>query len=399
VHVNWRSKIHEWVEISWPLIALMSATAFLLKALLHCLEIYQSIGPDLIAPNGMPLGSDFISLWSAGWLALAGNAPGAYDPETIRMAHGVAVPAITSLTLYHYPPSSLLLLLPFSGIGYVPGLFLFVGVTLAGFTCFLWRLRPHWTTLVLLAGYPALWINILGGQNGFLSGLLICLALYGSTPFWQGLGWGLLTYKPHLGIPVPLALLISRSFKTIGWAVLVSLVFALAALLAFGIETYKAFLADTDLTWLVLFKGLIPLDRMPSALSAVLGANGIIPAAIAAQLMTLLIGCLSVIALWRQPGVPQNIRYASLVTAMLMATPHLFHYDLAIMALPLLLLLREAESSRWLAGERPVLLLLWAGPFLALPSGGNVSVNFYFLLLILLQLVLLRRARTLKVSS
>lgn len=400
VSIDWQAKRQEWTAIFWQLLPVMTALAVLAYGLSYCWELCTQLKPGLIrARDGMPLGGDFISLWSAGHLAATGNPVGAYDPATMSAAHRVAVPATTLLTLFHYPPSALLFLLPFGAIGYVPALLLFVGLSFGWFFFYLWRARPHWSTALLVLGYPAVWLNILSGQNSFLSGALIGLALYARSPFWQGVGWGLLTYKPQLGLPVPFALLLARSFKTIGWSLLIALLLALAAGAAFGTGTYRAFLADTDLAWHVLAAGMIPLERMASSFSAVLLATQNVSAALAAQMLTTLIGLCSVIALWRTPGTAQSLRCASLITAMVMATPHLFHYDLALMALPLLLVLQHAESSRWLAGERCVLFMIWVGPFIALPSSGLIDVNFYFLLLILLQLVMLRRARTLNAAS
>lgn len=389
----WRAKLAEYVEIAWTAAIFTTALVMFGRGLAYCLTVFSELGPDLIAPNGMPLGSDFLSLWSGGWLAVTGNAPGAYDPATMDAAHNVAVPASTSLTLFHYPPTYLMLMMPFGAINYVSSLILFVGLSLIWFSYFLYKARPHWTTALLVLGYPALWLNILGGQNAFLSGALMGLAMLSASPFWQGVGWGLLTYKPQLGMPVPVALLAGQRFKTILWAVVTALAFALLSLLVLGPGTWQAFFIDTSLTWRVLVEGLIPLDRMSSALASIIYSTNNLNAAIAAQVMTALIGAVSVAAIWSSRQASANLRHASLVIAMLMATPHLFHYDLAIMALPLLLFIREAESTRWLAGERLVLYITWLGPFLALPSAGNTQVNYYFLLPVLLQLLMLRRLR------
>lgn len=389
MNAAWRERI----DIAWRSAALTAAVLVFLGAVLHCYDIFSRLGPDLIAPNGMPLGSDFISLWSGGWLAYQGNAPGAYDPATIGAAHKVGVPAITSLTLFHYPPTYLLMMLPLGALPYIPALALFVGLSLVWFAFYLWNARPHWSTALLLLGYPAMWLNILGGQNGFLSGALIGLALMSASPFWQGMGWGLLTYKPQLGLPVPFALLLDRRMKAILWSGIIALGFALLSLLLLGKETWDAFLVDTELAWHVLADGLIPLDRMASAFSAVRHAEGSMAAALVAQGVSAAIGILSTLAVWRSKAAPLRLRQASLITAMVMATPHLFHYDLAILALPLLLLLREGEEKGWLACERLALFVTWLGPYLAIPTAGNVPFNFYPLLLIALQVLILRRVR------
>src|SRR5262245_46435184 len=37
------------------------------------------LSPNLIDPNGKPVGTDFMNVWAAGKLALAGDAGAAYD--------------------------------------------------------------------------------------------------------------------------------------------------------------------------------------------------------------------------------------------------------------------------------------------------------------------------------
>src|SRR3984957_11640093 len=78
-------------------------------------------GSWLIAPNGSGMESDFVNVWAAGKLALAGHAAAAYDWPTHKLMEETAVGhAFDGYFGWHYPPTFLfvaavLSLLPYAG--------------------------------------------------------------------------------------------------------------------------------------------------------------------------------------------------------------------------------------------------------------------------------------------
>src|SRR3546814_16239769 len=74
--------------------------------------------------------------------------------------------------------------------------------------------RSTYATILVVALLlaPASYINISGGQNGFLTGALLIggLRLLGPKPILAGICFGLLTVKPPLGILLPFAPVASR---------------------------------------------------------------------------------------------------------------------------------------------------------------------------------------------
>ena len=78
-------------------------------------------GSWLIAPNGGGIESDFVNVWAAGRLALAGHAAAAYDWPTHKLMEETAVGhAFDGYFGWHYPPTFLfvavvLSLLPYAG--------------------------------------------------------------------------------------------------------------------------------------------------------------------------------------------------------------------------------------------------------------------------------------------
>ena len=98
----------------------------------------------------------------------------------------------------------------------------------------------RWRLLPFAAFNPAVVANFLAGQSGFLSaGLMLGAArLLTKHPVVAGVLFGLLTYKPQLGLMVPVALLAARQ-----WICIVSAALTLVLIIAstswwFGIEAW-----------------------------------------------------------------------------------------------------------------------------------------------------------------
>ncbi len=386
-----RSSPAELIRISWVLATLFTALVLLGFALHHLGLVLTLTGPDLIAPNGMPVGADFIAFWSAGWLALTGNPAGAYDLATIQSVEQMAVPASGALTPWLYPPVFLLLVAPLGALDYVHALVVFIGLGLLVLLLCLWRIRPHWSTPLLVLAYPALWLNVFSGQNAFITASLFALGVLALPHPRAGLWIGLLSYKPQLGVLFPVVLLVQKSYRVLIVAGLAVLGVCLLSWGIFGTTAWQAFFSTLGNPVNYLEQGRIPLHQMASAFSALRQAGASVAAAYAFQALCVGVALMAVLALWRSAAAPR-IKQASLVLGALMVTPHLFHYDLAILILPLLLWLREAEATHWLRGERPLLYFSWIAPPLLMPLNEELRLGLYPLLFITLQLMLLRRA-------
>ena len=74
---------------------------------------------------------------------------------------------------------------------------------------------PHRETLLAAAAFPAVFINIGHGENGFLTAALLGAALYwlDFRPWLAGLLSGLLAYKPQFGVLLKAAALASASLR------------------------------------------------------------------------------------------------------------------------------------------------------------------------------------------
>ena len=86
--------------------------------------------------------------------------------------------------------------------------------------------------------------NTLVGQNGFLTASLIGGALYlmPMRPVLSGICLGLLSYKPQYGLLFPLVQIAASQWTVFATAAFVAVALAALSWLAFGTESWQAFL-------------------------------------------------------------------------------------------------------------------------------------------------------------
>ena len=77
----------------------------------------------------------------------------------------------------------------------------------------IYRIIGDRSAILLACAFPALLANVIIGQNGCITAALFggaLLAMQYGRPVLSGVLIGLLTYKPHFGILIPLALICSQ---------------------------------------------------------------------------------------------------------------------------------------------------------------------------------------------
>ena len=110
---------------------------------------------------------------------------------------------------WHYPPFFLAVAVLVAAVPYAFGLALWLAASLAAYLAAIRAILPRPETLLIAAAFPAVFINIGHGQNGFLTAALLGGALHwlDRRPWLAGILIGLLAYKPQFGVMIPLALL------------------------------------------------------------------------------------------------------------------------------------------------------------------------------------------------
>jgi len=335
-------------------------------------------GAWLIAPGGGGVATDFVNVWAAGRLALAGHAAAAYDWPTHKLAEEQAVHhPFDGYFGWHYPPTFLFVAALLSLLPYAVA---FATWTLASFAAYAAAIRAiigDRVGYLLAAAFPAVVANFFVGQNGFFSASLIggALAVMERRPLLAGALIGLLTYKPHLGLLFPIALVAGRHWRAAVAAGVVAAVMAAAAWLAFGEDSWRAFFANIgSASHAFLSEGLADWSKLQTGFGLIRTLGGSEAVAWAAQGLMALAAAAVVALLWRS-SLSYEIKSAALGTGAMLATPYLYTYDLAVLAVPIAFLLRLGRARGFLPHELAsigcacVLILIFIVPALKVPVG------------------------------
>ena len=308
----------------------------------------------LMGPPGKPQATDFLAFWAAGRRALDLGGLAAYDlPGLSSLEHATAILDPGSLLAFFYPPSFLLLCLPFAALPYMAGFAAFVACQSAALATSLRRILPRgWGTLPVLA-FPGLLMNAATGQNGFWSAACFGWGLVWleARPVAAGACLGMLVIKPHLALLLPFVLAASRR-----WRVLLSCAATAGAWLALswvvlGRGAWRGFFAAAPAIRAALESHREDWGKLQSLFATVRLCGGPLTLAYAAQaLLTAAVAGAAVALAWRRPGGGAEI--AVLAAACMLCTPHLLDYDLAVTGVPLAWLACRAAAHGWLPYEK-----------------------------------------------
>jgi hypothetical protein len=333
-------------------------------------------GGWLIGADGLPVATDFVNFWAAGRQALAGHPDAAYVSEIHKAVEAAAVghsfdgdfPLI-------YPPIFLFVATLLALVPYVPAFVAWMLLTFPAYVIGVRRIVGHRLGILLACAFPAIISNLVVGQNGFLTTALLAgtFTFMERRPILAGCLLGLLAFKPHLGLLFPLVLIADARWRVVAAAATVVTLLAGASVLVFGIGTWEAFLTELSLvSHAALTDGVADLAKLQSLFGVVRVLGG------GEQLAWTLQGALTAAAaitlcvLWRS-RIAFELKAAALATGALLATPYLFVYDLAALAVPMAYLIRAGARTGVLPGEMLGLggasLLIFAFPFVKAPVG------------------------------
>ena len=324
---------------------------------------------------------DYVALWAAGKLTLEGTPAKAYDWVEHRAAQNRGLGwQSPDRYPFAYPPTFLGVMAPFALLPYVPSMLVFLTLTAAllGWACARIAGRPE-GAIWALASTAAFW-NLGVGQNGFLTaGLLGAgLALLPARPIAAGIAFGLLSWKPHLGLLIPIALLASGRWRAFQAAAVTAIAMAALCYLAFGLETWTAWLASArDFTEAIMgdYKRPYRLQSLFGVLATFGVPKGV--ALIAHNAIALTLAC-AMFWLWRS-AAPYALKAAALATAALLVSPYLFIYDFTVLAVAAAFLIRHGLDAQGpdhidIAAILLANALVLAFPFADFPSGFLAAV-------------------------
>jgi hypothetical protein len=377
---------------------------------LYCaafVALYLAIGVQLwlqypagADSRGNPLTQDFIVFWGASYLARSGDPAAAYDGNAIARAERVAIPAaVNSINSWHYPPTFLLAVLPLSLLPYLLSYLLSMGATFAGYALVLRRIfltqgLPASSLWLPLLGFPAVFLNLFQGQNGFLTAALAggALLLLRTRPLSAGVLIGLLAIKPQLGLLFPLALVCARQWRALLSATATVVAFAGTAIAVLGVGAMQAFLEKVPRVEHAIGGDSLQLvGEMPSFYSfwRLLGLSPAVAYALHGAVA--LVAAAAVAWIWLKCR-EESLRASALAAGTLLISPYLFDYDLCWLALALAWFVGNAAREGWLRGEREVLILVWLLPFLWMPVRHFAGLQIAPLVSLAFLILILRRA-------
>jgi hypothetical protein len=318
---------------------------------------------------GKPLGTDFVSYWTASRLALDGTPGLAYDPAAHMTAQRALFPAgRPDYYAFFYPPTFLLICLPLALLPYLPALVIWLAAGFLAVWASLRELLPQRWAILPIVAFPAMLVNAGHGQNGFWTAACFGggLAWLERRPMLAGMCLGALAIKPQLAMAVPVGLLAARRWSAVAGAALSSVGLCALSWLVLGDAAWRGFLDATGLARATLEAGLVEPAKMQSAFAAVRLLGGVVTLAYGVQAAVALAAMIVLgrVAL-RRPGAAAEI--AVLVAATLLCTPFLLDYDLVCLALPLAWLMAEAQRGGWRPWERIVLLVAYMLPVVSRP--------------------------------
>jgi alpha-1,2-mannosyltransferase len=362
-----------------------------------------ALSDGLIDRNGKPLGTDFSSFYAAGSLVLDGRAGDVYDMALHYAREQQIFGAATPYYGWLYPPIFLLVAVPLALLPYPLALAIWQGGSfafyLAVIAAILRRQRSDGGAIAHIwlpaaAAFPAVFINLGHGQNGFLTAALLGAALVAlpKRPILAGILFGLLAYKPQFAVIIPVALLASGQWRTILAAGATVIALAAATYVAFGPDLWWSFVASTETSRkLLLEQGDVGFEKLQSVFAAVRMWGGGVTLGYIVQGAASVVAVGSVAWIWRS-STDRDLKAALLLVATLLASPHVLDYDLMILAPAIAFMVAAGAARGFRHYEITLLAAAWIAPLLARGIAGSTGIPLGLMTVLALYALIMRRA-------
>ena len=334
--------------------------------------------PGWIGPNHIAPGTD--------WMVFYGSVTSAVQGSLSLIMNGDDFTAFLNRSFqdwlsapiefrpWFYPPSFLVLLLPFAPLGFAASYVAFQILTAAFLATALIKgasspvLSRYVAAGVLIS--PAAAINIVDGQCAFLvAALLIAgVRLLALQPILGGILLGLLSFKPQFCLLVPVALVALRQYKALLAAAGSALALVVLSVIIFGLDVWLWWIPqainnfiEPDAKWLsygriwghsvwacAVLAGIPP--RLASVLQIAAIAGGMVVAYLAFR-----------------STLSRDKQLAVLLAATVLAAPHSGAYDATLLAAAVGLWL-AANIKTWRLLDWFLALGIWMVPILSPPT-------------------------------
>jgi hypothetical protein len=303
----------------------LAAIAIAVFALV-ALRLYYGLA-EALATHAKPF-NDFSALWSFGRFAAAGHGSEIYDADALHRFQ-LELTGVDRVYPFPYPPFFLLLLWPVGMLAsYATAYLLWVAVTFGLYALASCGRARCGLTLGFLAIAPTSVITVFTGQTGFLSSALLIggFRCAGTRPVLSGIMFGLLAFKPQLGLLVPVALLAAGLWRPVISAAVTVVGLVAASALALGPDIWLRWLAALPGHWALAVSASHVHPLMPTVAANLLLLHA--PAALARDVQvgaTLLVILLTG---WCCRRGVAGLNLATVEVGAFLATPYAFVYDM-----------------------------------------------------------------------
>jgi hypothetical protein len=215
------------------------------------------------------------------------------------------------------------------------------------------------------------------GQNALLTAAVFGAAtlLTERRPVLAGVLFGMLCYKPHFALLVPVAMLAGAHWRALLAAAASALGLVALSGVALGWHTWQAFLHAAAGARAVYGAGHIDVAGLASPYGAVLSLGGRPELASAVQAVAMLAAAGGVWLVWRRhASLP--VRAAVLLAATPVAVPIVMFYDLMLSGLAMLWLVRAGRERGFLPWQQLAMVVLFLLPL----RSGNLGASTQLLI-------------------
>ena len=376
---RWRPFLAFLRDAAWLTRARIFGYSTVLIAGTVAVMIWVLSGHGMADPMGRPVGTDFLRLWAASYALLNGEERAIYQPDAFfALERAVTQPPTPDFYPWNYPPSSFLIIYPLGLLPYLQSLAVWLAIGFAGYLAALWRIFPKPRTLWVGLAFPAVFWTVTHGQTSFLTTSLFCWGLLQlhRRPVLAGILFGVLTFKPHLGLLLPVALAAGGHWRAIVAAVLTTILTVAASVVLFGTGVWADFLASTTDTRSMLESGMNfgHYYKMQSVFAAARLPGAPMLVAYGLQALAALGAAAAVVWVWRRPTGDPDMKNAALLAATPLSTAFIFDYDLMLLAPAIAWLARKGVTGSPLPYERTILVATFLAPFVSRVMGMHTHL-------------------------
>lgn len=333
----------------------------------YAIDLWRQTHDHLTNGALRPFGDDFINYWSGAFLAWHGRAADVYNWNAFHAFEQSVAGAPIDFYHYSYPPVLLILTAPLAIIPYVPALFAWLITGWLGFYAGLRAVLPGKDGLLLALAGPAVFINAVGGQNGTWTAALLGggLTLLDRRPVLAGMLFGLLIYKPQLGILLPVMLIVGWHVRAFVSAAVTAGFLIVVSLWLFGADLWLTYFQHASvLRHVILEDNSGVWHRMVAVFVFAQRLGASVPLAYGIQAAVALVVAVFVVVagIRRTPSSARNIL---VVLGTCLATPYLQDYDLVVGAFVVVWLAQLYPSGRMTTAGVAAAALILTVPFVA----------------------------------